>query len=85
MLPSFSTTVSTPGIPTQVASRPPILEPSPPMSAAMASRHVHNRQALHEVTVTSFGSFILTDSQYGNPVIAVLPRFEDKKSPTSPK
>ncbi|XP_067946361.1 SOSS complex subunit C-like [Watersipora subatra] len=67
------------GAPVQTQQRPVTLDS---VTMGGSSRHNHNRQALHEASVGSFGFYISTDSQFGNPILAVLPRIEpEKKTP----
>ncbi|KAF6025255.1 INIP [Bugula neritina] len=68
------------GIPVTTQPRPITLESA--LFPGASNRHSHNRQALHEAQQASFGYFVSTDSQFGNPILAVLPRLEpEKKSP----
>jgi len=53
-----------------------------PFSGSMAGRQAQHRQVLAEAHATSFGCFVVTDSQFGNPIMPVLPRVEEKKSPS---
>ena len=63
------------GVPIHQQHRPGNLESSHQNTGS--SRHTHNnRQALHEAQATSFGTFIVTDSQFGNPIVGVIPRLD---------